>query len=284
MHRVRAFTLIELLVVITIIVVLLALLVPALDKAVYQAELAVCGGNLHTTAAGILAYTFDSRRYYPYRAGVTQVEGGWFPQKLAELNIDDRLPLKGTLNVNKHLVDPFCLEVDLSTEGTDFDSQVQASYDLWFGWQYWRTANQVRTKQAAMRKSGDRWGWTDTAERQWRFNLLIGDEDRGNQDTEYIFASHPDSTGTLTQVVSQDPLLPPNIKYTFSMWNAPLNPSRRGLLDNNFAYDDGSVRRLTAVGWDEWKREADGRTMRVSYYNTAREVNNEREWLQVPKP
>ena len=34
------FTLIELLVVITIIVVLLALLAPALDQAIYQAELA----------------------------------------------------------------------------------------------------------------------------------------------------------------------------------------------------------------------------------------------------
>lgn len=38
----KAFTLIELLVVITIIVVLLALLVPALDKAIYQAQLSVC--------------------------------------------------------------------------------------------------------------------------------------------------------------------------------------------------------------------------------------------------
>ena len=40
-----AFTLIELLVVVTIIVVLLAMLTPALDKAIYQAELAVCGAH-----------------------------------------------------------------------------------------------------------------------------------------------------------------------------------------------------------------------------------------------
>src|ERR1043165_1931025 len=52
----RAFTLIELLVVITIIVVLLALLTPALDKAMYQAELAVCGANLRAIANGAIPY------------------------------------------------------------------------------------------------------------------------------------------------------------------------------------------------------------------------------------
>src|SRR5438876_557647 len=47
-----AFTLIELLVVVTIIVVLLALLTPALDRAIYQAELTVCAANQHTVGAG----------------------------------------------------------------------------------------------------------------------------------------------------------------------------------------------------------------------------------------
>ena len=42
MRAQSAFTLVELMVVITIIVLLLALMMPALDKAVYQAELASC--------------------------------------------------------------------------------------------------------------------------------------------------------------------------------------------------------------------------------------------------
>src|SRR5207253_2093486 len=49
-HR-NGFTLIELLVVVTVIVALLAMLAPALDKAVYQAELAVCAANLRTIAS-----------------------------------------------------------------------------------------------------------------------------------------------------------------------------------------------------------------------------------------
>ena len=62
----RAFTLIELLVVITIIVVLLSILVPALDKAIYRAELVRCaGGNLKVMASGVTTYAMENKRYYP---------------------------------------------------------------------------------------------------------------------------------------------------------------------------------------------------------------------------
>jgi type II secretory pathway pseudopilin PulG len=40
---------VELLVVITIIVLLLALLAPALEKAIYQAQMAVCGLSARST-------------------------------------------------------------------------------------------------------------------------------------------------------------------------------------------------------------------------------------------
>src|SRR5688572_20534128 len=63
----RAFTLIELLVVITIIVVLLALLTPALDKAIYAAELAVCGAQMRGVAQSTIAYAMEYERTYPNR-------------------------------------------------------------------------------------------------------------------------------------------------------------------------------------------------------------------------
>jgi prepilin-type N-terminal cleavage/methylation domain-containing protein len=57
-----AFTLIELLVVVTIIVVLLALLTPALDKAVTAAELVKCAANLHAFGVAVPQYALDNRR------------------------------------------------------------------------------------------------------------------------------------------------------------------------------------------------------------------------------
>jgi prepilin-type N-terminal cleavage/methylation domain-containing protein len=56
-----AFTLIELLVVVTIIVVLLALLTPALDKAIEQAERAVCGANLNVIHHGTVTYALQNK-------------------------------------------------------------------------------------------------------------------------------------------------------------------------------------------------------------------------------
>ena len=65
----NAFTLIELLVVITVIVILLALLAPALDQAIYQAELAVCGSKLRAVATSALSYAVESKRHFPHRPG-----------------------------------------------------------------------------------------------------------------------------------------------------------------------------------------------------------------------
>ncbi len=61
----NAFTLIELLVVITIIVVLLALLTPAMDRAVGMAERAKCLVNQRTVTVALSQYTLDHKMHYP---------------------------------------------------------------------------------------------------------------------------------------------------------------------------------------------------------------------------
>ena len=58
----RAFTLVELLVVITIIVALLAVLAPALDRAMETATTLVCQTNLRLWTQGMYAYALDNRR------------------------------------------------------------------------------------------------------------------------------------------------------------------------------------------------------------------------------
>src|SRR5687768_3576467 len=63
----KGFTLVELLIVITIIVVLMASMMPALDQAVYQAQLTVCGARLDAIAGAALTYAIDHKRAFPVR-------------------------------------------------------------------------------------------------------------------------------------------------------------------------------------------------------------------------
>jgi prepilin-type N-terminal cleavage/methylation domain-containing protein/prepilin-type processing-associated H-X9-DG protein len=65
MHRKKAFTLIELLVVISVIALLLALLVPSLQKARDQAKDLVCKSNLHGVGLGIRMYLDDHDQRMP---------------------------------------------------------------------------------------------------------------------------------------------------------------------------------------------------------------------------
>ena len=63
--RRRAFSLVELLVVVTIIVVLLSLLSPALESAIHRAELIVCQANTRAVAMATLDYTTRYRGAIP---------------------------------------------------------------------------------------------------------------------------------------------------------------------------------------------------------------------------
>src|ERR1041385_6146027 len=139
------FTLIELLVVITIIVVLLAMLTPALDKALYAAELVRCGGNLHATGSGVLSYAFANRRFYPLRgldavqnAGSTYQYSYIAPTVLCDRTygqFDSRPYIKDFIQINKQLVDPMGLAVELEVDQGP-DENLSASYTLWWGWKY----------------------------------------------------------------------------------------------------------------------------------------------------
>lgn len=61
----KIFTLIELLVVIAIIAVLLSLLIPSLQRALYQARHAACQSNLRQITAGVTTYASDYDSWYP---------------------------------------------------------------------------------------------------------------------------------------------------------------------------------------------------------------------------
>lgn len=62
----KAFTLIELLVVVTIIVVLISLMVPSMEGAVKQAQMASCASNLRVIGTATRMYTSDYATMLPW--------------------------------------------------------------------------------------------------------------------------------------------------------------------------------------------------------------------------
>lgn len=67
----NAFTLVELLVVITIIVILLALLIPAMDRAIGHAERARCSYNLQQFGLALMSHAMDRRAKLLYTPQTT---------------------------------------------------------------------------------------------------------------------------------------------------------------------------------------------------------------------
>jgi len=65
--RHKAFSLVELLVVIAIVALLVALLLPALQRARYVAKEAVCGSQLRQIAVAASTYASSSDQWYPKR-------------------------------------------------------------------------------------------------------------------------------------------------------------------------------------------------------------------------
>lgn len=69
MKRLRGFTLIELLVTISIVALLIALLLPALDKARDAAKALQCASNMKSLALALNIYTNDNALRFPFAAG-----------------------------------------------------------------------------------------------------------------------------------------------------------------------------------------------------------------------
>jgi len=227
--RLPAFTLVELLVVITIIVVLLALLSPAMDRAVYQAELAVCGARQRAVGSGVLTYAAANNRSFSIARFVQ-------PDLIAN-QADKRPALRTMLGValNGLLNCPLTGKVGIDESQA---TSTYASYYLWFGWWY--------DGQRRMARIGDRFTWNG-----YGYSVIASDINI-MWDTQ-ARSNHPDRDPAkmwgLVLDQGDDPWRDGDSTMTISTWRLTGTPER-GLLDNNFAYQDGSVRRVDAIAWN----------------------------------
>ena len=263
-----AFTLIELLVVITIIAVLLAMLTPALDKAIYQAELAVCATKLHAIYVGAQSYAMNHHRRYPDRNVEYMVDangqrvgfaGSGMEQifnapPLAPPEKDLRKMLKGYIQVNAMLNDPLVKPVDFEKTQESF---CLTNYDMYYGFRFVNTGG-----GKGMYRLGDRWTFTSFDDGKTRlFEVFAMDKDHPNPNNKGGDTAHPDDEGRLVNIALQDEIAagdgvsPPVATGAFSntavisTWCGTYD---RSPVDLNVVTDDGGVERFTKVPVDAW--------------------------------
>lgn len=260
--NIQGFTLLELLVVITVIVVLLAMLAPALDQAIYQAELAVCASRHHTLGVGVVAYASGNKRRYPYRAAVLASTDAaarspttvWRPHSLkadgrAIMNPYDDRPLFRQFMDLKVLLCPLSGGIDLDAPETySANAAVFANYNLWFGWRYTTKSislNNSYEMLGGMNRLGDRFEWADR-----RYDILSSTNDEFDTSNPYVRATHPDADGMLSKAVQQDGQGDATMMGTVLTWSFwwRFGSNSRGALDMHFLHDDLSVRRIDRAG------------------------------------
>lgn len=229
---VRGFTLVEMLLVVALITLIIAMLLPALGNAKYQARLTLCQARLKQIGSGVLSYAVGSQRLYPVRQGPKH---GWKPNQLSGGGVDDRDILSPFLSINSLFNCPLTGWVDF--ENTPVSISNTASYQLWAGYGY------LPAGERPMRRLGGRLTWNGN-----EFSVLASDRDVVHAGGTWVHGSHPDKSGvTYDEVLDQrqDTHFGGGT-YTFSRWQSHTT-NQRGLIDMNWLYDDGSVIGLTDV-------------------------------------
>jgi prepilin-type N-terminal cleavage/methylation domain-containing protein len=251
-----AFTLVELLVVVAIIVVLLALLTPALDKAIYEAEMTECAANMKAVCTAVNLYAVDYKRWYPKRDYTDNRSFNLAGTFIGGAPLDTRPRLMPYVSLNKMLQDPFILRpADISPEASPPSSHTYSSYWLWFGWQ-------LVTRSPGMKKLGDRMTWTEPTGTTYLFDTMMSDGQAIYMTAPmWIQASHQDRNQRLQNTPVQNGIHTWGIA-TYSLWTlGDVQPSIT--MDCNYLKVDGSAMRLDNLTFETATQTHDERLVTV---------------------
>jgi hypothetical protein len=260
--------------------VLLALLTPALDKAIFEAEMAVDMAQHGGIAKGATAYAMGFRRLYPYRPTMDK-ENGQFERIQSGLvggvYNDDRPILRQFMGM-KMFQCPFNDQVDYDT--TRNDVWILPSTLLWFSGR--GLIDKAGQKYRPMRRVGDRVEWSgprhpflgDTEPRTWAFDYLASETD-WNRMFDQVRTAHPDDEGVLSPEALQGESVFLVLLGVRSRWRS-YETGERGSISQIYARTDGSVRRINDI-----KNHDPQRTVEVPEFENDGEFPNNAEHLPV---
>ena len=247
-----AFTLIELLVVITIIVVLLSLLAPALDQAIYAAEMARDAAQMRGISQATLGYASEYKRAYPNRDPNSSFDA----MQIKHSTVFD-IPRRLEAYVPpKMFIDPFLAEARLNVDECMRDPYgvFMPGYHVYLDWGR-PNADPANADVVRMRRLGQKMIFRAPEGDTREFGIILADRDARNPD-DWATSSHVDKEasqslwayqagGNPWLVQGLGPAVGPATGNVYVAWWIGI--PTRGLLDNHYAMDDGSVLRLDDV-------------------------------------
>ena len=235
------FTLVELLVVVSVIAILVSLLIPAVEQAMYQAQLSACAANMKTVATAATVYAADHQQHYPKRHKNYSWDGLWLrlpPSYDSRWPFDLRAQFAPYMSV-KSFLDPMLGGVSLDDAANRPECNIYGNYVIYTGLSL--------AGAPSMDKVGQRFEATDDMSpgrpQTYEFNVIAADRNMYWND-RWSASSHSDR-GVLRNGALQDFEAGAGYYVTISYWAADGGDHNPAEL--NYAYVDGSVAGYGAV-------------------------------------